>query len=218
MTNEQLEVLKKYGIDKEYIYEDESKIINKYMYISGFIFIELFDISEEFFEFMQINKMIAERKKYIERMFKERNFGGILAMIPKPYRMDYYELLYKFMDNKERYELFIDVYSSMEYGFNQIDKDFLKEVLSLNPNKSYDFPNEVTIYRGEGDKSTPIEDAFSWTLSIDTAKWFAKRLGSEGKLYKAKVKKENILCYIEDRGEHEVLALYDDIYDIEQIE
>ena len=26
MTNEQLEVLKKYGIDKEYIYEDENRI------------------------------------------------------------------------------------------------------------------------------------------------------------------------------------------------
>ena len=80
-----------------------------------------------------------------------------------------------------------------------------------------DLEDEVVIYRGGTDRSTDIEEALSWTTSLDVAKFFSTRFDGEQFLFKAKVKKENILAYINSRNEYEVIVSFEDIYDVSQI-
>ncbi len=49
-------------------------------------------------------------------------------------------------------------------------------------------------------------DGISWTLDREKAEWFATRFTEDGVVYSAKVKSNDILYYISDRGEKEVIV------------
>jgi hypothetical protein len=46
----------------------------------------------------------------------------------------------------------------------------------------------------------------SWTLDIERARWFAKRYGDNGKVWKAVIPKERVLACFYDRGEEELVV------------
>lgn len=70
-------------------------------------------------------------------------------------------------------------------------------------------PDEITIYRGCSWSSG--KEGISWTLDKKTADWFARRWldsGERGYVWSAKISKKNIIAYINNRGEKEVIADY----------
>lgn len=54
-------------------------------------------------------------------------------------------------------------------------------------------PDTITVYRGLQKKASV--KALSWTLSRETAEWFAKRFSNDGKVYSATVRKADVLAY-----------------------
>lgn len=62
----------------------------------------------------------------------------------------------------------------------------------------------VSIYRGVD--SEKYRDGISWTLDREKAEWFATRFTEDGIIYSAKVKSKDILYYISDRGEEEIIV------------
>lgn len=100
--------------------------------------------------------------------------------------------------------------------FNAIDKKVLM-------GKDYDIykklPDEVTIYRGTNVKE--YHDAISWTIDKKVAIWFYQKYESKGNVFKAKISKQYIMCYLnKDAGmdEDEVLVNPHYIRDIEPLE
>lgn len=83
----------------------------------------------------------------------------------------------------------------------------------------HSLPNEVNIYRGC--KTVKGKEGISWTLDKKTADWFARRWlkdGESGYVWTAKISKDNVVAYINHRGEHEVIVDYRKIYAVEQEE
>jgi hypothetical protein len=74
----------------------------------------------------------------------------------------------------------------------------------------------ITIYRGFNDYSR--EDGNSYTLSKEKAIWFAKRF-SEDVCYvnKYKLHITDVLAFITNRGEAEIVAMPDDVILLETI-
>ena len=72
--------------------------------------------------------------------------------------------------------------------------------------KLAELPDEPEIYRGVTEKNKDNIRAMSWTMKQETAEWFAKRFGSKGKVYRAKVRKEDILAVFLGRNESEVIV------------
>lgn len=66
----------------------------------------------------------------------------------------------------------------------------------------------MTIYRGEGSKSTPYEKSFSWTTSYKVACFFACRIPSleNSRIITAHINKSDIIEYFLDDEEKEVLV------------
>ena len=60
--------------------------------------------------------------------------------------------------------------------------------------------------------------ALSWTLNLDTAIWFAKRWEYNGKVYRAKCKKKDILAYLSCRNESEIVVDWHNLKNIEEID
>ena len=68
-------------------------------------------------------------------------------------------------------------------------------------------PDLVEVYRGVTSKNkADMEKALCWTLSEDTARWFANRYGEQGEVWKAWVTKEHIYAYFGVRCESEVIC------------
>ena len=183
------------------INEEQEKILNKYVNICN------------------IKELIDKRKEYINKGIDEKDFNSILYLIEKPYRMQVFIENFYIIPNKYKYNIFLEIYISSEYGFKElIESGFIDIILKYKPEKEYNgLPEELIIYRGEGKLSTEKEKALSWTLKKEVAEFFANRFNSNGKIYKGKVKKENIIDYLKERGEEEILVKYENIYDIEEI-
>ena len=220
INEEQEKILNKYGIDKNNIIETDN-IINPFIYkdMNGFLLINLFEINETYFNICNIKELIDKRKEYINKCIDEKDFNSIFYLIEKPYRMQVFIENFYIIPNKYKYNIFLEIYISSEYGFKElIESGFIDIILKYKPEKEYNgLPEELIIYRGEGKLSTEKEKALSWTLKKEVAEFFANRFNSNGKIYKGKVKKENIIDYLKERGEEEILVKYENIYDIEEI-
>lgn len=62
----------------------------------------------------------------------------------------------------------------------------------------------VPIFRGVG--SEKYRNGISWTLAKSKAEWFATRFTDNGIVYSAKVKSKDILYYISERDEEEIIV------------
>lgn len=71
-------------------------------------------------------------------------------------------------------------------------------------------PETLTVWRGQS-KGEPIRD-FSWTLSMETAEWFARRFNNKnGIIKKGRVSKASVIAYLSGRGEEELVIFPEDV-------
>lgn len=218
LKNQEYEdLLNRLGLDINNFYLVNRKLY-PICYMNGMVYVEIYQMSETFFIDMKMRDIILFREKHYKELLDNKMYGKLFTLIDKPYRFYWYQQLYNDIPLEARYELFIDIYRGSEYGFNSLDKEFVQEVFSVRPHKEINiFTDVVTIYRGEGSKSTHYSEAYSWTTQLKTAKFFANRFNSDGVIYQAKVNKKDIIDYLEGRGEAEILVMPNKVYDIERI-
>ena len=98
--------------------------------------------------------------------------------------------------------------------FKNADKKLLMEV---DYKKWLKFSDEVTIYRGTSEKT--FHNAISWTIDRKRAIWFYKKYESKGTVFKAKIKKSDIICFLDKSAcnEKEVIVDYNKIYCMEEL-
>ena len=166
---------------------------------------------------MQTSK--EELEKHIESLAKDIKKDGLEKhqfLIPSEFQislMNYYLNTHSIHD----YSSFIELYMHNEYNFSQLSRDKLNKIFQQTHDrigqKFIDSLSDVvTIYRGEGDKSTPVDKALSWTLSKEVAMFFACKNSNTGaSIYTAQIKREAILDYLDDRNENEILAFPEDV-------
>ena len=65
-------------------------------------------------------------------------------------------------------------------------------------------PEGITVYRGIRGRGSL--KALSWTTDIKQAEWFAKRWDKNGKVYSARVSKDDVLAVFASRGESELVV------------
>jgi hypothetical protein len=165
--------------------------------------------------FMHVKERINQVTREHIECIESKNYSKLFVLIDKPFRFEWYQKLFNDIPKDQRYPIFKRIYSSSEYGFNNLDKDFVKEIFKDNIINKDLFDNDIiTIYRGEASKSTPYIKAYSWTTDLETAEWFANRFNSNGIVYKGKVKVTDILDY-NDNNESEILVLPEKVYNIE---
>lgn len=117
---------------------------------------------------------------------------------------------------EDLYVLFLDLYRTSDFGFSSLSENGLQKVFAGKSQKQKQdtekklssLPDVVTIYRGEGSKSTPYEKSFSWTTSYKAACFFACRISSleNSRIITAHVSKCDIIEYFPNDEEKEVLV------------
>ena len=98
------------------------------------------------------------------------------------------------------------VRSARKYGAPSFPKDL--EVLEV-----------FTVYRAGEEPIDKAKYRISWTLNKETALFFLNKYGGRhaSHLYRAKIRREDVIAYSNDREEEEIMQ-YRKVYDIEEIE
>lgn len=178
------------------------------------VYIEIQQFSEQFFNVLQIEKRITFCNEYMDQHVEENDYLGAFCFMEKKVRFMFFNKWYNDIPKKDLLEVFKFVYSSSEYNFNLLDINTLKEIKELSKEELSSFGDILEVYRGETTYSRHYKDAYSWTLSKETAKFFADRFDSNGTVLKAKVNKKDIVAYITDRQEEELVVFPNCVYDV----
>ena len=158
-----------------------------------------------------------------ERDAENNDFYGSVFSLPDGMRMEYFNRL---VQEKGAfpglYSLFFTTYLHSDYGFGAIAPETIAALLSSKSDsekaKTADalrsLPSVITVYRGGNSASTPAEHAYSWSLDINIANFFACRRGTDaGYITEAEINKEDILeAFWDDRNEQEIIARPQDIH------
>ena len=179
------------------------------------------DVSDQEYE-----KLLLEQIQRIESYREEKQYlkmfsgissegSGKMAMAVAS------DLLKREEPSAELYKAFFDVYSFTDCGASAlVGTDALERLTACKSpeqkeetaKRLSELPEEIEIYRGEGSESTDYQNALSWTTNLDKAYFFAAwRGGEKARIIHAKVRKSDVLEYITDRREAEIIVSPDKI-------
>lgn len=176
---------------------------------------------------MSFQEYVLESIREFIGKLKGSNYYIALTALSDRMRMEYLNLLLDAGITQGMYERFINFYTLSDYGCNAISAKNMELLVSSKSTKQInktrkalkDYPNVLTLYRGVGERSTPIEQAWSWTLNINQANFFASRYGNKAaKIVTATVPKDKIVEYIKESNEGECLVNPKDVTLISTIE
>ena len=149
------------------------------------------------------------------------NFFSSLLVLQDSMRMEYFNKLIELgKPVNNLYELFINMFSLGDYGFAAMSDEAFEKIVDSKTDAQKKkceaalsgMPDVLTIYRGQTKVGTPVDKAHSWTLDRNVANFFATRRGHDkAEIITATVSKKDVVEYISDRGEAEVLVRYKDL-------
>lgn len=164
--------------------------------------------------------MFKKKREQIRQWLKEEQWLKLIRVCDKKISFHLFHVFQDKLDPKDRKEIFLEVYCRNEYGFNQLNQDMIRGILMEPHSKRFDVSISTvkpdtegyyTIYRGQTHKSSPVDQAYSWTLDINVARFFANRFNSFGEVLTRKVHANDIRGYINSRNEEEVIVFPEDV-------
>lgn len=220
------------GIPAKNIYCLPSRIVPAdlmYMDFDHYIFFHTRIYGEEFLSLNGIDFPDAAQKQIEQGLkdYQDRKYLKLLYPICSENSGNMVLQILQHMLEREKpsaslYDAFLSLYSFVDYGASSLSNEAMQKLASCKSKAQKtktqkaiaQLPEEIIVYRGEGSESTPYSKTYSWTTDINTAAFFAGRQGGENaKLISAKVRKENVLEYITDKRESEILVMPEHVYD-----
>lgn len=210
----------KAGVERTDFYHLPNHGITPFCYYKDGVFLAFNILDITYLEWTNMGEGLEMKIEMTQKDVAQGNFSRILDLSDTIGRPLVFEYFFHHMPEEKKYELFIDLYVLQEYGFAYYDPAIVKELLEKQPKELRGKAQEavlkesgvkegefITIYRGMGSASTPVEHAMSWTLSEQVAHFFANRLGNGGYIVEAQIKISDVIDYIDRRNEKEVIVL-----------
>lgn len=216
------EVVDFLNIDSDYLFYDPHGLLEPIIYWNGPVFHGFTGgLNMPIIKMMQVDKRIQRHEEIFEPLLKNKQYVELFSRMEKKILIPMFEKMYNDIPDDQKYDVFTDLYVRSEYGFQsfplEIIKDcFKKRLLSkdwktrmkkFQKETKLDSDGLLTIYRGENSDSAKKDDAFSWTLSKKTAKFFSERFNKgTGKIIQKTIKLDEVIDYLDDRGESEIIV------------
>lgn len=162
-----------------------------------------------------LNTYVSHVKQRYKEYIEKREYLSAIFSIERPYRAQELCLLLPEMTAEQQWEAIRDIYIDSENP--SINYDFWRLCFTLDNLKYFyddskkDLPDTFKIYRGMSQKEHESKiKGFSWTLSKERAEFFAHRFKQNGVVEEREVNKKDIVCYIPDRNEEEIIYFCQD--------
>lgn len=164
-----------------------------------------------------LNQRYKQKQEAVARAEDSGDCETYLCLHERPYRFAALSKIEHVLSDEEFWPLFVSCWTDSEnlWQVYEIISPMLRSERGsrecmMNAEEREEFnklPAVVTIYRGHRDHNG---SGFSWTLSKDKARWFAKRFDTKqragGFVTTGKVRREDIVALLLGRGEQEVIC------------
>ncbi len=141
----------------------------------------------------------------------------VYLKVNKPYGLTFLKFIREYLSTKDLSLILADAWirsenpnmdanvtkSDLVEMFQQSDKDILMSDDERRLLES--FGETVTVHRGVTSYNAKNVKALSWTTDKERAEWFAHRFGECGTVYRAQIRKRNILAFFIGRNESEIV-------------
>lgn len=221
-------IAEKYEINPDHFYFVE-KSLPCYCYYDFPAYLTIDVFNDQFFEFLRVSERIKAVVKESHEALHNKDYYKIFAFSEDQAKVLLLNKMYWLVLDEEKYELYNQIYTRLDYGHTLIDlkiqrdvwrhqpkeeKERLKKMLDKSYKEAY-----LTIFRGEGSGSTPHNQSMSWTTSLNVACFFATRIRSDiqSKVYQAKILKAHVLDYNTHRIEEEIIVFPEQLENVVQI-
>ena len=215
------EGLKKHGLTTNNVIINFNKAFCYCYVVVENVYVELMFLDYKLFDFLKLKDRINKMQEHQQECLKNKDYINYFCMIADDFKIYEFEKHYKDIKKEDVWEVFKYIYCKLDFSINVWNKDILYEVLNNRKNERTKEDKKVTIYRGEGSLSKSYKDcAISWTTDINVAKRFISKDTRDNNcvIYKAVVEDKNIIDYIDDRNEDEILIFGKDIKNVEIVE
>lgn len=140
----------------------------------------------------------------------------VFMFLRPQYRLTLFKYTNQYMSPEDFEEVLLFSWIMMEHPSSDVNVT-KREMISWFKKVGYvsNLSGVVSIYRGVG--SEKYRNGISWTLNKSKAEWFATRFTDNGIVYSAKVKSKDILYYISERGEEEIIVDPKKLMQVERI-
>lgn len=212
-------------------YYAENHEFSPFCYLKGAIFESFMVLNQEYLETEMFAEGFLNKIKKLEELIQMENFEELMLFTTSNGQQLVFESIYFKIPKSKRYKMFMDMYVLQDYGMASYSKDIIKDVILHQPKatrtealrelkktiQEKELVNGmIFVYRGMGDESTPLEQAMSWTIDEKTAYFFANRLGRNGRVVRGMVHLNNVIDYITQRSESEIIVLPEHVALLEQ--
>ena len=229
-TDENYEKFKQYfeynHLNINNLYTLKNNWLHPYWYVEPDIglYVELYtntiptgtDEIDDTLEAFDAKKRIELNKHVVTSAINNKHYKDYFVRLPNEFRLFEFEKRYKDIPEENIYEIFEYIYTSYDFGFNKWNPELIDYCCKFSPKPEKD--EVITIYRGQGNESTPITEAYSYTTDSSIATRFALMYGTNNSsIIKANIHTKDIKAYINCRDEHEVLVPYDALQNIQII-
>lgn len=188
------------GLDKTFYYDSEKFVLFRVNLIGK----QTFGTYDELC--MDIMKIATQ----LENERKSRDYFPNLLLLNDKMRMEMLNILIEHDKLDKPYNAFLNFYQTSDYGCSEMSLESIKKIAEskseeqrqTTAQKINNFSDKVIVYRGEGEKSSKLNDTVSWTTDINVATFFAVRFtGKEAKIHIAEVDKADIIEYFDREKE-----------------
>lgn len=212
------------NLDPDCLFFNRGDRLHPIIYWKGPVFYGFFGghFSIESLKMMRADKIIEQQEKVFSEYLKKKDYESVFSRAEKKIAIPLFIEMYDEIPDNQKYDVFTDVYVRSEYGFQafpikiikdcfnkrKLSNDWKERMIELKDEMKLNDDGTVTIYRGENTGSAKSDDAFSWTLSKKTAKFFADRFNKgAGKTNSKNIDPSEIIDYLPHRGETEIILM-----------
>ena len=212
------------GVSNEFFYLNKEGGIFPFCYWDGFFYYGFHSLQPHIIRGLGGGKYSDVRRfkgqyERIREHFESKEWSSVLGMSDKKVSFLVFRYLKEVIPVDQRKHLFLEEYVRNEYGFHELDKHMVREILSLATPEQFALPEGYepdedgyfTIYRGETPQSTPVDQTYSWTLDFGTAVFFANRFSSDGDVKIGSVHMDKVKAFITNKNEAEVIVFPEDV-------
>ena len=232
-SNEEIEELIEYlEVTANLLYFNFANSIYPFCYLGeSFAYITLNSLDLEVNKQFHTKERIEQTEKQLHEYYIKNEWGSYFSMLDKPARIPAFIHMYENekIPHEQIMETFVDVYTMNEFGLGVFSNEVIMNIYDFHESlerrermrvfykeaelhENHENDLWVDIYRGCTEEGTY---AYSWTFDKDVAKMFANRVG--GDVYRARILKGDVLDYLFDRGESEVIVIKDNLEDVRKV-
>jgi hypothetical protein len=190
-----------------------------FVYYRDFVLIDIPAFNVKTLSAMYIAETIDLETIRLQSCLQKNDYPTFFSIVDPRIAVEAYLQLFHDIPDQDKYRLFWYTFSRSRLKLDDFSADFINSIQKYRTEElrlPYDEQGYIPVYRGHISNS-PVSQASSWTLDINTAIYFSRCYQVNGRVFKGKVHKNRVLANLKYRNEKEIICFPGSIEEIEEM-